>query len=85
MEPPLQNKSGILTLYGTDCCHLCELAAEVLAVAGVLATTIDIAGNEALMAKYGTRIPVLARAGGDAELCWPFDVVMVQRFVACAE
>jgi hypothetical protein len=85
METALQDKHGNLTIYGTDCCHLCESAAGVLAAAGFVATKIDIAGSDELMAKYGAIIPVLARADSDAELCWPFDVAMVRRFVALAE
>ncbi len=72
--------SGI-TLYGTSCCHLCEQAEEILREAGVEAEHVDIADDDALLEKYGTRIPVLRRADG-AELGWPFDGGAVASFIA---
>jgi hypothetical protein len=35
--------------------------------------TVDIAEDDALSARYGERIPVLAASGTDVELDWPFD------------
>lgn len=62
-----------LLLYGTRFCHLCEQAAAVLHAARITAEYIDIAEDEALLEKYGTRIPVVRRADSGAELDWPFD------------
>ena len=64
-----------LTLYSTSHCHLCELAHVLLLPlpAGFRLEIIDIADNEALLAQYGTRIPVLHRQDCKAELNWPFD------------
>lgn len=70
----------ILHLYGTACCHLCEEAAAVLQEAGVEATAVDILQQDALMERYGVRIPVLAN--GHAELDWPFDAAAVRVFCA---
>lgn len=67
-------------LYGTSCCHLCEQAEEILREAGVEAEHVDIVDDDALLEKYGTRIPVLRRAD-EAELGWPFDAAMVRRFL----
>lgn len=39
---------------------------------------VDIAEDDALVASYGERIPVLR--AGDAELCWPFSLLDVMRF-----
>jgi Glutaredoxin-like domain (DUF836) len=63
-----------LTLYSTSHCHLCELAlALLLPLADDFRLEIvDIAEDEALLAQYGTRIPVLHRQDTKAELNWPF-------------
>lgn len=71
-----------LCLYGTEGCHLCELAAEVVAAATRQAVpwqAIDIADDAALVARYGARIPVLRDETSGAELHWPFDTADVQR------
>ena len=62
-----------LLLYGTRSCHLCEQAGTMLYEAGVTAEYIDIAENEALLEKYGMRIPVVRRVDSGTELDWPFD------------
>ena len=41
--------------------------------AGFRLEIIDIAEDEALLAQYGTRIPVLHRQDTKAELNWPFN------------
>ncbi|MDX1458767.1 MAG: glutaredoxin family protein [Marinobacter sp.] len=66
-----------LTFYTTAQCHLCELA-EALLINTPLSEpvpveAVDIAQSEALVATYGTRIPVLRRNDTGAELEWPFD------------
>ena len=63
-----------LTLYSTSHCHLCELAHALLLpmVTKFTLEIIDIAEDEALLAQYGTRIPVLHRQDTKAELNWPF-------------
>jgi hypothetical protein len=72
----------IAKLYSTAFCHLCEEAQEILKKAGIAATVADILGNDLLLERYGTRIPVLQRAGDDAELDWPFDAAAVARFLS---
>ncbi len=69
-----------LVLYGTSCCHLCEQAEALLHELGIMAEHMDIAEDDELLEKYGTRIPVL-RAGNGAELGWPFDAVAVAGFL----
>lgn len=73
-----------LILYTTAGCHLCEQAEALLAAAGRLPgrglTLVDIAGDPALVERYGVRIPVLAAAVG--ELAWPFDGEDLARFLA---
>ncbi|MDD2914349.1 MAG: glutaredoxin family protein [Gallionella sp.] len=72
-------------LYGTSCCHLCEKAEAVLHTAGIIAEHIDIAADDGLLERYGTRIPVLRRIDNGAELNWPFDAAGVLRFLACSK
>ncbi len=63
-----------LTLYQRDDCHLCDLALDVLAHAGVPEFSfVFIDGDAELEAAYGLRVPVLRDADSGAELGWPFD------------
>lgn len=64
-----------LTLYSTSHCHLCELAHTHLLhfPDGFKLEVIDIADDEALLAQYGLRIPVLHRNDSKTELNWPFN------------
>lgn len=68
----------MLTLYGTTGCHLCDQAETLLRQAGGARALewcyVDIALDEALVAQYGTRIPVL-RADDGRELGWPFSLL----------
>lgn len=61
-----------LILYGTEGCHLCDEASAILGQFGLAWQTIDIADNEVLLERYGTRIPVLSKLDTDDELDWPF-------------
>lgn len=79
-----------VVLLGTSGCHLCELARDQwlqwLSAAGPLAERIcwreqDIADSDALVARYGIRIPVLRLVGQDAELGWPFDAAAINGFI----
>jgi hypothetical protein len=72
-----------LHLYSTVGCHLCEQAEELLqpfVTAGVFGLQIiDISTDDALIERYGIRIPVLACDTGEGrlELGWPFDQAQV--------
>ena len=67
-----------LILYQRDDCHLCDLALDVLAAAGVPEfKSVFIDDDVALEARYGSRVPVL-RANNGRELDWPFDVEVVR-------
>lgn len=65
-----------LLFYTTDSCHLCELAEALLVQTPmdppIPVDVVDIAQSEALVARYGSRIPVLKRLDTDQELGWPF-------------
>lgn len=67
-------------VYLRDECGLCDQALAVLAVARVPAPTCVVIDDvPALEARYGERVPVLARADGD-ELAWPFDADAVRAW-----
>ncbi|MGX9720747.1 glutaredoxin family protein [Stenotrophomonas acidaminiphila] len=70
-----------LILYQRDDCHLCDQALAVLAQARAPEfDSVFIDADEALEARYGTRVPVLAQAGG-RELDWPFDATRLRRWL----
>ena len=67
-----------LILYQRDDCHLCDLALDVLAAAGVPEfKSVFIDDDGALEARYGSRVPVL-RTDDGRELDWPFDVEVLR-------
>lgn len=67
-------RETILTLYIRQDCHLCEeMRAELepwRARLGFDLQVIDIAADPALIARYGDKVPVLAR--GEREICHYF-------------
>lgn len=67
-----------LTLLGTRGCHLCDVAEGLLQRAAAARHLDwqyrDIALDDALVAEYGERIPVLLAANGRA-LGWPFSLL----------
>ena len=70
-------------LFGTDGCHLCEMALELLREAQDLiplsVKEVDIAPDDALLERYGVRIPVVMRDG--RELNWPFNHGALMEFL----
>lgn len=74
----------MLTLYGTTGCHLCDQAEALLRQAAAARALewryVDIALDEALVARYGTRIPVLQVDDG-RELGWPFSLLDILRLM----
>ncbi len=79
-----------ITLYTTAGCHLCDLALEQLQTlqqrVPVELNSIEIGDDDALVAEYGTRIPVV-QVPNNAELGWPFELSELLAFlqVNCAE
>ena len=72
-----------LTLIQRDQCHLCDLAWEALAAAGVADfDPLWIDDDFGLQARYGERIPVLRREDTGAEMDWPFDASALLEFLA---
>lgn len=86
----MADSPATLVLYTTSGCHLCEqaqlLIEEELAGAGSPGrwqlVFRDIADDEALMQRYGIRIPVVRRTDNDEELGWPFDRLALAAFLA---
>jgi len=75
-----------LELLTTDGCHLCEQAVAVLQ-AGLRpgdaeVDLVDIAYEDALIERYGSRIPVLREPASGRELNWPFGSPELARFMA---
>ena len=73
-----------LLLYTTSGCHLCEQAEALLQSAGAPVETVEIADDEALLERYGVRIPVLRHRETGGELDWPFDAGVIQRWLSKA-
>ena len=73
-----------LKLYTTLACHLCEqaeaLLGQTLDVSMFECERVDIITENALLQRYGTRIPVLVCGKSGQELSWPFDSVDIDRF-----
>ena len=72
-------------LYGTSACHLCEEAEAIIQpiqqIFGFMLQKIDIAGTDALISEYGTRIPVLYCKETTQSLEWPFDESQLINFI----
>ena len=61
-------------LYGTEGCHLCELALEIC-INGLgkdSFTEVDIIDDKNLVELYGIHIPVLENTKTGTKLYWPF-------------
>jgi glutaredoxin len=76
----------MIYLYSTPGCHLCEMAREIvsplLSHHSLRLEEIDIAESDALIERYGVKIPVLKSPHHIDELGWPFDSVQAAHFLA---
>lgn len=74
-----------LSLYSTSHCHLCEQAEAIIASLthqyDIQYEVIEITDNEALLALYEVRIPVLKRLDTNTEIGWPFTTDDVHHFL----
>ena len=72
-------------LYSTSACHLCEEAEAIIQPIqqrfGFMLQKVDIAGTDALISEYGTRIPVLYCKETTQSLEWPFDESKLIQFM----
>lgn len=77
--------SSTVILYTTLGCHLCEQAKSLLwpllSERGCQLEEVDIADSEALMAAYGTSIPVVENPLSGERLYWPFDGAQLERLL----
>lgn len=79
---PPQPAPSRFVLFQRDDCHLCDLALDVLAQAGLPEfDSVFIDGDTDLEAVYGHRVPVLRRSIDGVELDWPFDAGAVTGLV----
>ena len=73
-------------LYSTVGCHLCDKAKIILwpllQQYQFTLTEIDIADDDTLIERYGTRIPVIGALDNPGELNWPFSAEQVDVFFA---
>lgn len=70
-----------LFLFGTQGCHLCEEAEELLVQAGLNFEKQDIIDDEKAQELYAVRIPVLLHKPSGLELNWPFDAQQIRLFL----
>ncbi|MGS3184718.1 glutaredoxin family protein [Aeromonas taiwanensis] len=72
----------MLTLFHTDGCHLCEQAWTLVEQAGLAGEThrCDILEDDAWLAAYRVRIPVLCDDAG-RELGWPFTLAELRTWL----
>jgi len=70
-----------LILYGTQGCHLCEDAADILQTLKLSYQSIDIIDDDGLLERFGTSIPVLQREASNAYLYWPFNATQVVQWL----
>ena len=74
-----------LLLYTTSGCHLCEQAEQLISPflkpCGLVLERVEISGSDALLERYGLRIPVVRLVDSGRELAWPFDEESFIRFV----
>lgn len=72
-----------LILYQRDYCHLCDQALAVLAEARAPDfQSVWVDDSAAMVARYGSRVPVLRDDDSDRELDWPFDADAARQFIA---
>jgi len=71
-----------LVLFGTEACHLCEDAEQLLFSAGIIFDKLDIIDDTQLQQRYGVRIPVLLDTKTGMELGWPFSAEQLLNFVS---
>ncbi len=73
-----------LTLFTTEGCHLCDEAHELLLTAAdtypVQIVLREIGDDDALVARYGIRIPVVQFPDLD-ELDWPFSQSDIEQTI----
>ena len=70
-----------LLLLGTDGCHLCDEAKEILKSNAIFAQYIDIAIHEQWQSQFAILIPVLYHVESKRYLTWCFDSPALLSFI----
>jgi len=71
-----------LVLYQRDDCALCDQALALLAAGRAPEfASVWIDDDDALEARYGSRVPVLRDDRDGRELDWPFDLAQLAAFL----
>ena len=75
-----------LLLFGTQGCHLCEQAEELIGEyqskdSSFQIEKIDIADQVQWQERYAVRIPVLYHSQTEKELGWPFDQTDIRTYL----
>lgn len=73
-----------IILYGTEYCHLCEQAEELLRELPdqqYLLEKVDISEDDELMECYSLRIPVVRLQNSTNDLGWPFDSLRLNEYL----
>lgn len=73
----------IYQLYGTDGCHLCDLAQALCeqVIKPEVIEYVDIIDQQKLIDLYSTAIPVLEHLPSNMALYWPFDLQQLEEFI----
>ena len=65
-----------IKMYSTLGCHLCDLALNIIRHSPNLSkldvNVVDIAEDDCLVERYGTKIPVVYDSASESEIFWPF-------------
>lgn len=73
-----------ILLYTRRGCHLCEVAEDMLAAAGVACERVDVDADRAAAAQFGWRVPVL-EVDGRVLIEGRFDPVRIAALQSEAE
>ncbi|MEE9413134.1 MAG: glutaredoxin family protein [Methylococcales bacterium] len=83
----MQTMDSTFILYGTEGCHLCDEARELLDLVlshqgkSINYPYIDIAEDDQLLELYGESIPVIKAIQSSKEIYWPFDSRKLTEFL----
>ncbi len=75
----MQPTNSKFILYGTEGCHLCDEARDLIDVVlshqgkSINYPYIDIADDDQLLELYGESIPVIKATESSKKIGWPFD------------
>lgn len=75
-----------LYLYTTAGCHLCDMALAIVHPVtqqlDIELELVEISDEEALVERYGIRIPVIRLEDREEDLGWPFDEPQARNYLS---